>query len=88
MKEHVLYFQSAGPSALDPAPVVLGVGTREQCEKMKSVLLASPDFVAILGREPHGKLQITPSAGASQPVPVRIKQYQSRVAGVSGVQPV
>ncbi len=88
MKEHVLYFQPAGPSALDPTPVVLGVGTREQCEKMKSALLASPDFVAILGREPHGKLQITPSSGATQPVPVRIKQYHSRVADVSGVRPV
>lgn len=88
MKEYVLYFQSAGPSALDPAPVVLGVGTREHCEKVKRTLLASPDFVAILGREPHGKLQITPSAGSTHPVPVRIKNYQSRIAGVSGVLPV
>lgn len=87
-KEHVLYFQSAGPSASDPAPVVLGVGTREHCEKIKSILMASPDFMAMLGREPHGQLQITPSAGAARPVPVRIRNYQSRVAGISGVQAV
>jgi hypothetical protein len=55
---------------------------------MQATLLASPDFLALLAREPHGRLQIAPSAGATQPVPVRIKYYQSRVAGISAVQPI
>jgi hypothetical protein len=88
VKDFVLYFQSAGPTVQDPTPIVLGVGTREHCEKMKSVLLASPDFAAILSRDPHGKLQITPSCGGKYPTPARVKNYQSRVGGISGVQPV
>ncbi len=88
MKDFVLYFQPAGPTAHDPSPIVLCVGSRERCEKMQATLLASPDFLALLAREPHGRLQIAPSAGATQPVPVRIKYYQSRVAGISAVQPI
>jgi hypothetical protein len=88
VKDFVLYFQPAGPTAHDPTPIVLCVGPREQCEKMQATLLASPDFVAILARERHGRLQIAPSAGATHPVPSRIKYYQSRVGSISAVQPV
>ena len=88
MKEFALYFQPVGPTAHDPNPVVLCVGTLSQCEKMKATLLASPDFANILAREHHGRLQITPSAGAAFAIPVRIKNYQSRIGGISGVQPI
>ena len=88
MKDFVLYFQPAGPTVHDPIPIVLCVGSREQCEKMQATLLASPAFVAILARERHGRLQIAPSAGAAHPVPVRIKYYQSRVGSISAVQPI
>ena len=88
VKEFVLYFQPAGPTVHDPTPIVLCVGTRERCEEMQAALLKSPDFVAILARERHGKLQIAPSAGALHPVPVRIKYYQSRVGSISAVQPI
>jgi hypothetical protein len=88
VNEFVLYFQPVGPAARDPSPVVLRVGTLQECEKMKAALLASVEFVNILAREPHVRLQITPSAGAGFPVPVRIKNYHSRVGGISGVQPV
>ena len=88
MKDFVLYFQPAGPSAHDPTPIVLCVGSRQQCEKMQATLLASPQFVSILARERHGRLQIAPSAGATHPVPVRIKYYQSRVGSISSVQPI
>jgi hypothetical protein len=88
VKDFVLYFQPAGPTAHDPTPIVLCVGARERCEQMQSSLLASPDFLALLAREPHGKLQIAPSAGATRPVPARIKYYQSRVGGIAAVQPI
>jgi hypothetical protein len=88
VKDFVLYFQPAGPTAHDPTPIVLCVGSRERCEKMQTTLLASPNFLALLAREPHGRLQIAPSAGATHPVPVRIKYYQSRVGSISAVQPI
>jgi hypothetical protein len=88
VKEFVLYFQPAGPTAHDPTPIVLCVGSHERCEEMQTTLLASPDFRAILARERHGKLQIAPSAGAARPVPPRIKYYHSRVGSISAVQPV
>jgi hypothetical protein len=88
VKEFVLYFQPAGPTAHDPTPIVLCVGSRERCEKMQATLLASPDFQAILSRERHGKLQIAPSTGAAHPVPARIKYYHSRVGSISAVQPI
>ena len=88
MKEFVLYYQPAGPTAHDPTPIVLCVGSRERCEEMQATLLASPDFLATFSRERHGKLQIAPSAGAARPVPARIKYYQSRVGSISAVQPI
>jgi hypothetical protein len=88
VKDFVLYFQPAGPTVHDTTPIVLCAGSREQCEKMQASLLASPNFVAILARERHGRLQIVPSSGATHPVPARIKYYQSRVGSISAVQPI
>lgn len=88
MKDFVLYFQPAGPTARDPTPIVLCVGSREQCEKMEATLRTSPDFVTILSRERHGRLQIAPAASATRPVLVRIRHYQSRVGSISAVQPI
>ena len=88
MKEYVLYYQPAGPTIHDTTPIVLSVGTRERCEKMREKLMEDPEFVALLSRERHGRLQITPSAGSIGHVPVRIRNYNSRVTAIGAVTPV
>jgi hypothetical protein len=88
VKDFVLYFQPVGPSAQSPTPIVLCVGPRERCEQMRESLLASPDFIALLARERHGRLQIAPAASTAYAVPARIKYYNSRVGDVSAIQPI
>jgi hypothetical protein len=55
---------------------------------MRESLLASPDFIALLARERHGKLQIAPASSTAYAVPARIKYYHSRVGDVSAIQPI
>ena len=88
VKDFVLYFQPVGPSAQDPTPIVLCVGPQERCEQMRKSLLASPDFIALLARERHGRLQIAPASSAAYAVPARVKYYHSRVGDVSAIRPI
>ena len=68
LSEFALYYQATGPSVVDNTPIVLAVGTRDRCEKLRSKLMDDPQFLALLARQRHGSLQIAPSGGRVCPL--------------------
>ena len=77
MTNFVLYYQATGPTSLDPYPMVLFVGTKEQCETARTKLLEDPQFSRMLSRAAHGALQIVAAAHAPHAVVSRAHAYQS-----------
>lgn len=88
MTNFVLYYQATGPTSLDPYPMVLFVGTKEQCETARIKLLADPQFSRMLARDAHGALQIIASARAPRALVSRAHAYQSKVGELGGVRPI
>lgn len=88
MSNFVLYYQATGPTLLDPYPMVLFVGTKEDCELARLKLTGNLQFARLLARDAHGVLQIVPAAQAPHAVIARAHAYQSRVGEAGGIKPV
>lgn len=88
MSNFVLYYQATGPTSVDPYPMVLFVGTKENCELARTRLLEDPQFTRLLARDAHGVLQIIAAAHAPHPVVTRAHAYQSRVGEMGGIRPI